>query len=594
MTVIGRRMITFLTPGRAYKRLLYFVLVWTCVCFVAFRVTFGGDGRHSWDDYFSSSHVSQNNRGLLQNSDYTLVTAGPSTDTKSVVVLDAASIPVGDPSVPLSDQEVLESLVNSSSNLPLESWARVWNKKSRPKSAPCRPEFPSLFELQYNNIYWQQLVSPNATFYLYGAYYDDRWRGGPLPMVRILAMVDRVTPPPTMCFLWFDEFSTPVVSPASFIYGWYPKWGNYADGHLQPYIITCKVPRVKGMARILIPSSVSIVLNKCDKITNNLKVTNHRPIKKERFAVCVKGLDFLYEDLSIRLIEWLELLRLLGASKVFLYDLEVHPNISKVLDFYQKEGLVEMTKITLPGNLPNLPGFRHLYLKKKLTDKRQNELIPYNDCLYRNLYSYEYLTLLDIDEVIMPLKHPNWSDMMDEVLKLSLTEKNYTRASYNFRNVYFLHDVANLDDNQRQSVHDTLHEPAIPPYLHMLQHVYRSRNYTKPGQYVKCFHNTERVVSLHNHFPLNCFGRCTTYSIGTDIAHLQHYRKDCVGPLRKSCKDFRVNTVRDTTIWRYKDALISRTSETLSRLHFIASSSPPSSSTVGSGDKGSGSVKREK
>lgn len=82
-------------------------------------------------------------------------------------------------------------------------------------------------------------------------------------------------------------------------------------------------------------------------------------------------------------------------------------------------------------------------------------------------------------------------------------------------------------------------------------------------------------VSLHNHFPLNCFGRCTTYSIGTDLAQLQHYRKDCVGPLRKTCKDFRVNTVRDTTIWKYKELLIARTYETLSRLNFFTPLSHP-------------------
>lgn len=86
-------------------------------------------------------------------------------------------------------------------------------------------------------------------------------------------------------------------------------------------------------------------------------------------------------------------------------------------------------------------------------------------------------------------------------------------------------------------------------------------------------------VSLHNHFPLNCFGRCTTYSIGTDIAHLQHYRKDCVGPLRKTCKDFRVNTVRDTTIWKYKDDLIARTTATLTDLGFISASGGSSGSS---------------
>jgi hypothetical protein len=260
---------------------------------------------------------------------------------------------------------------------------------------------------------------------------------------------------------------------------------------------------------------------------------------------------------------------MLGASKVFLYDLETHPNITKVLQYYQKQGLVELTKITLAGNQPNLPGFRHLYLKNKLTHKRQNELIPYNDCLYRNLYSYDYLALLDIDEVIMPLKHSTWGELMDEVQQVSLAEKNYTRASYNVRNVYFLDDLGVGDDQLKH----TGHEPGVPKYMHMLQHVYRSRNYTKPGQYVKCFHNTERVVSLHNHFPLNCFGSCTTFSINTTQAHLQHYRKDCVGPLKNSCKtDFRVYTVRDTTIWRYKDELITKAHDALDELGFFANS----------------------
>lgn len=420
------------------------------------------------------------------------------------------------------------SLMNIS-NLPLEYWSRHMNtvKPSKGKSpGSCLVEFPSLFELQFNNVYWQHFHSSNGSFYLYGAYFDDRWRGGPLAMVRVLAMVDRISPPPVACQLWFENSQHPVTTPASYVYGWYPKWGNYLDGPLQPYIITCKVPRVKNYERGVAPTSVSIVENKCDSVTNNLRVVNTRPEVKKRFAVCVKGLDFLHEDISVRLVEWLELLRLLGASKVFLYDLEVHPNISKVLNYYRDQGLVELTKITLPGNQPNLPGFRHLYLKKKLTFKRQNELIPYNDCLYRNLYSYEYLALLDIDEIIMPLKHNNWSEMMDEVLRVSLLEKNYTRASYNFRNVYFLDDQGGDD----VVTGHTGHEDGIPSYLHMLQHVYRSQNYTKPGQYVKCFHNTERVVSVFSLpiFPFTFFLSCDDGLSGPGISHHCLSPRTCV------------------------------------------------------------------
>ena len=60
--------------------------------------------------------------------------------------------------------------------------------------------------------------------------------------------------------------------------------------------------------------------------------------------------------------------------------------IGQVLEHYSSLGLVDVTPISLPGYQPNLPVLQHMYLKSKLNNKRQNELIPYNDCLYRNMY----------------------------------------------------------------------------------------------------------------------------------------------------------------------------------------------------------------
>lgn len=691
-------MIQFLYPGRTHKRIIYAAFVWTCVCFVVFRLSRNPHDVKNYE-YLINSGANGGSisvidtggqRGLLQNNlppDYSSASAlsgffpyshlisatttsyssavnsasnsnnhkfhhdnsnfnSENDDNNNINYIKGATNNGGqkrtqiklqiDTSTSLSERDILNQLANVS-NLPLAYWSKVRYKshvkpvKSSlvpslsivPAAASsssavasssssssssvvnpsvdatvdqlsCRYEFPNLFDLEYNNVYWQQLRSSNGTFYFYGAYYDDRWRGGPLPVVRILAMIDRIKPPPLNCLLWFDGISGPIVSQASYTYGWYPKWGNYKDGLLQPWIITCKIPRIRGWPKkatfsssssysssssglpfpsingpgqpSYAPDSVSLVENRCDKAHNNLRVINNRPPVKQDFAVCVKGLDFLHDDLSVRVIEWIELLKLLGAKKIFLYELEIHSNLSKVVQHYQREGIVELTPITLPGYQPNLPGFRHLYLKNKLTAKRQNELIPYNDCLYRNLYSYSYLALLDIDEVIMPLQHDDWPSLMKVVEQESLKEKNYSRASYNVRNVYFLDD---LGVGERQMKH-TGHEPGIPSYLHMLQHVYRSKNYTKPGQYVKCFHNTERVVSLHNHFPLNCFGSCTTYSVDPSLAHLQHYRKDCVGPLKDACKtDFRMYTTRDTTIWKYKDQLTENSNAVLKQLGFF-------------------------
>ena len=56
--------------------------------------------------------------------------------------------------------------------------------------------------------------------------------------------------------------------------------------------------------------------------------------------------------------------------------------------------------IVLNPALP-LQVLQHLFLIAKRNHKRQNELIPYNDCLYRNMYRYEYIALLDIDEELV-------------------------------------------------------------------------------------------------------------------------------------------------------------------------------------------------
>ena len=75
---------------------------------------------------------------------------------------------------------------------------------------------------------------------------------------------------------------------------------------------------------------MSVVEGKCDKASNNVKVTYNKPAKeKDMFAVCVKGLSIL-DDVSARLTEWLELLLAVGADRIFLYTLELHVNVSKV------------------------------------------------------------------------------------------------------------------------------------------------------------------------------------------------------------------------------------------------------------------------
>lgn len=290
--------------------------------------------------------------------------------------------------------------------------------------------------------------------------------------------------------------------------------------------------------------------------TNNLRVIYNLPadgLKKE-FGVCHKGLDFLYDDKSVKLIEWIELITLLGADKIYFYDLQIHPNVSKVLKYYQQEGKVHVTPLSLPGNHPKIPGKSHMNM--------QNELIPYNDCFYKNMYKYNFIALFDIDEVIMPKQQDvlSWHDLMARILVKAKEKSNSTYASFNVRNVYFF--------NETLPPQELI--PDIPKYMHMLQHVNRAPIFNPPGACIKCFHNPELVLSLHNHFPMECLNDpCNSFDIQTEDAQLQHYRADCGNNYKQEdCDTFRKTTIKDMTIHKFKDQLILRTTTVLDALGF--------------------------
>ena len=163
---------------------------------------------------------------------------------------------------------------------------------------------------------------------------------------------------------------------------------------------------------------------------------------------------------------------------------------------------------------------------------------------------------------------------------MSSQAKDY--SSWSFRNIYFLD---NMTDNLPEP---KLHKD-VPAGLHMMNHVYRcfpksqiistdqrlcrSANYTKPGHYIKCFHNTEHVLTIHNHYPTRCLGKqlslirvivifillkgggiCKRGGVDTSLGHLQHYRKFCVPELKNVCDETYMKHIeRDTSVWKWRE-----------------------------------------
>jgi len=448
-------------------------------------------------------------------------------------------------------------------NIPLELWEESKEKGWFSKTSCGR--FPSIFDLKFNSKYWQQLDTPKGSLFLLNAFLDVR-KAAPTPTVRIIGMLEG-QPESIYCQLWFLDQSDPVVTNASL------QDSLVYSTFAQPFFLHCPLPESHQNQT---PASVSLAPQPCAVATNNLRVLfNPLPENqtKKDFAVCVKGLAYPDVDLSARLVEWVELLTALGAEKIIAYNLEVHPNMSKVLEHYSKVGIMDLTPLTLPGHQPNLPFIQTLYLKNNALNQWQNEVVPYNDCFYRNMYRFKYIAILDIDEVIMPTKHDSWSSMMEELM----TASDPNTIGWNFRHVYFLDGMTEETDVEREDKtgEESQEMPAptsnIPEHLHMLNHVFRSANHSVAMSQTKSLVSTEKTSVVFNHFPLASLdGFMTNHKVGIDIGQMHHYRGGCDFEVYKDCEErFLRHIVKDTVVWKWKKEVIRKSSNVLNKLGFI-------------------------
>ena len=215
----------------------------------------------------------------------------------------------------------------------------------------------NLFGIELNNERWQKYRSKMNTLYLYNAYLDNRKNNVDGPSIRIIAMALGVLESNATyyCLTWLIASAAPIVSDAPLeidVMIQVIKTTDDLKNKYVPYLLTCTVPYHGGDQSV---QAISIVEDSgnnssCYKPSNYLKVIYNTEQIKD-FAVCVKGLNFPLEDLSARFIEWIELMSILGADKIFFYEYAVHHNVKRVLNHYIKKGIIDVTETTLPGNL---------------------------------------------------------------------------------------------------------------------------------------------------------------------------------------------------------------------------------------------------
>lgn len=300
-----------------------------------------------------------------------------------------------------------------------------------------------------------------------------------------------------------------------------------------PYLIECPF---NGS----VPTSVSLVERPCDNATNNLEILNKQPVDgvKKRFGVCSKKVRFESRDFLIRFIEWVHLLRILGADKMYFPFDYVHPEMFAVINNFEKRGILETWHYLSPTGIKDSKG--------RVEQRRLVETAVLTDCFYRTMNLYDFVVILDLDEVIMPL-HPEDMTWDDLIRRANVSEY---KDAYVSENVYY-------PETGAEPIGD------IPRYMYMLQHIQRSQNCTTKDTAAKSFFGTERVLAVHNHKPYKCISKknnnhdCKRYNFPSNVSQSSHYRTQLTPG-----KAFNA-TYDDKTLWKFKHRLVKDVQQTL-------------------------------
>jgi hypothetical protein len=382
--------------------------------------------------------------------------------------------------------------------------------------------FPKEANIKIDNQIWQVMeLSFRGSVKILNAYLDEREYES-VVRVNVISPRLEIKEDQIYCQFWDGENSQPfIVKPTDYKILWWTEFEKETK-YFVPYFINCHLP--KYMERI--PTSVSLATDPCDHATNNVKITNNQPVKeKKKFGVCSKAAYYSDPKFTIRFIEWVHWMLLLGAEKIHFSIKTLHPEFMKAVEYFESQGVVE----TWPYYEPSGIHRDDTNFQTWMTEENDH-----NDCFYRVKHLYEYLLILDFDEVLVPTNEEdkNWSDLME---KTNGSEYDTVRFQ-----LYL------MAKNESKAQH-------LPEYMYTLRNFFF---YDLPRDVGKSILKTESVVVTNTHTSMFCMKDCRRLEASSEFGRVLHYRDDVSD--RESLQGQNA-----TQLFRYQDELIRRVNETM-------------------------------
>ena len=355
-------------------------------------------------------------------------------------------------------------------------------------------------------------ASPEIQVYIFSAYLDERYH----KKVVAIGIESRNGHPALYCLLRDGEGHTMCLQKP------------ISKGHVFDHCYTdyCQYFYVCSLSTsTLKPEFVSFSSNaSCLQSSPWIPVTQ-QTVKQSNFTQSF-GICFaspVYRTSTQFIAESIEMKRILGAEKMTVYIHNASTAVWKVLKDYSTEGLVEVLNSTLPINSTQVNSYAQLALLQ--------------DCAYRNMYQVKYLFFNDLDEVVVPLKHQNWSQMMADIDQESI-------GAFVFQHVLLQKDTK-IANSSHMLCNSTGKAEAVP---RIISHTKRSHVF--PRGRTKFIVKPTKFTRIRIHQPGKLQMGYSEYLVPHDTALLYHYR---IPPLHVGTE-----IPNDTTLMKYFPELIAR------------------------------------
>ncbi|KAM7343563.1 beta-1,4-galactosyltransferase galt-1 isoform 2-T2 [Cochliomyia hominivorax] len=365
----------------------------------------------------------------------------------------------------------------------------------------------------YNNT-WRPIGDASMKHKIYSAYFDKRTEiiANPtkdnqitIGSIRIFAVLPLNFKDEISCILRSEDYLLFEVKAEEV-----KALHEHHDQNYAAFAVVCPLYQEhKANLKVKLPQAVAVqyMTNKLSHISPTFIPISYPRDMEQLFAqskpvlsVCVGPLQQNYTNV-LRIVEFVEMYRIMGATHFYFYNMDCSPDVMRVLKFYREKGLADI----LDWNL-----------KDHLEDLHYGGIVAqYNDCVYRaNIVdNYRYAAIVDFDEILMPFKH-------NSLLHFLLQCDEGLTSAFVFRNVFFY----KKDSDDKFSTP----ERAINRGLYTQTKIRRNLEILPAYTRSKCIANTRAIVEMGNHQVWRAAPGYSDHVIHPQVGLLFHYRDKCI------------------------------------------------------------------